>query len=336
MKILKVALVLLVTAGSVVACGSGSGSSTASSGGATKKLKVGVITATPIDQGSYDPAHYKAYKAEADQLGWDLTVAETIPYGQGEQTLTRFAQEGMDVIVSTDQGFEKSFLDVAAKYPNIKFVMASDLSTFNGLTNVTSYVFNTYDMGCLAGAAAALVSKSHLIGGLTGLPIPAAQQAFGGAGYCANLVVPGTTLKTVSINSFTDATKGNEVASAMFATGVDAVFGVLGSTTPGVITAARAANGKYIGWLVDESSAGPDVTATSVLFSFQLEWQEIAQAITSNNIEPKVHRLGIADGAITLAPFRLGLSALDSKMADLINSIKSGSVSVPQSPVPAS
>lgn len=333
MKTIRFALTLGITVATVAACGGGSSSNP--SGSSSQKIKIGVITATPIDQGSYDPAQYKAYKAVADKYGWQLTVAEAIPYGQGEQTLTRFAQEGMNVIASTDQGFEKSFLDVAAKYPNITFVMASDLSTFNGLSNVTSYVFNTYDMGCLAGASAALVSQSHKIGGLTGLPIPAALQAFGGAGYCANVAVPGATLKTASINSFTDASKGNEVAASVYATGVDAMFGILGSTTPGVLTATKAANGKYVGWLVDESSFGPEVTATSILYNFNRQWEAIAQAIMSHKIEPKVHRLGIAEGAITAAPFRLGYSSLDSKIEQLINSIKSGSITVPQSPAPA-
>jgi basic membrane protein A len=335
-RLLTLSLIAALMFGLLAGCSSSSNTASPSASGTTpgKKLKVGVITATPIDQGTYDPAHYKAYKAVADRLGWDLKVAEAIPYGEGEQTLTRFAEDGMDVIISTDQGFEQAFLNVAAKYPNIKFIMASDLSDTR-LPNVTAYVFNTYEMGCLAGAADALLSKSHIIGGLSGLPIPAALQAFGGAKYCADKVVPGTTLKIAYVNSFTDAALGNEVASSVFSQGADAIFGILGGTVPGVTTAAKAANGKYVGWLVDESSFGPDVVATSILFNFDKEWQEIADAITSNKIEPKVHRLGIADGAITVAPFRLGLSDLDKPMTDLVDSIKNGTVTVPETPVPA-
>lgn len=307
----------------------------AGDGGQAQGLQVGVMTAVPITVGTWEPAHNAAYTAVGEQYDWDITIAEAIPYGEAEQALSRFGDDGMDVVFVTDQGFEQSFLNVAELYPDTKFIMMSDLSETRDLPNVAAFTFDFYQVGCLAGAAAALVSETHEIGGISGEALPAALLSFGGGQFCAEEVAPGTTLNVDYTHDWVDSAKAGEVTSAMLADGNDAFFGLLGGTTPGVVSAITDGGGWYIGWLVDESSFGPEVTPTSVVVNFQQLYENAAAQLDEGALATEVHRGTIEDGTITVLPLGLGFEDRDADLQGLVESIKNGELELPGEPIAA-
>lgn len=322
----------LVAAMSVLvfaACGGGAENTPGGTSSPADQLQVGVLTATPINQGTWDPAHHAAYTALAKRNGWDVTIAEQVPYGEAAQALNRFGDQKSDVVFVTDQGFEKAMLDAAAKYPDTKFILMSNLSTTNGLPNVASYFIDWHEAGCLAGAAAALISKTHVIGAISGQPIPAATQAFGGARFCADEAVSGSEIKIQYVNDWIDTGKAREVADALAGQKADVFFGLLAGMVPGVTGAAKDHNGYYIGWLVDESKFGPEVTATNMTVNFTQLYEQAATAI-HGTFDAKIHQGTIQDGTITVQPYRLPEFAdKNSALQGLYDRIKSGQLKVP-------
>src|SRR4051812_2931690 len=113
-----VILAMAVVAAAVGAAFAGA----ASSAPAQAPLKVRVITATKVSQGTWDPSQYHAYSAIGKKQGWDLQIGEAIPYGQADQVLDRWGSDKVDIVFSTDNGFETHMLDAAAKYPDTLWV----------------------------------------------------------------------------------------------------------------------------------------------------------------------------------------------------------------------
>jgi len=116
-------------------------------------LDVRVITQTAVNQGTWDPQNYASYKAVADEMGWNLEIAEAVPYGEAEQVLTRWGNEGVDIVFSTDNGYQDSMLAAAAQFPDTDWVTMSDMSTTNDLPNVAAYTVDWCQLGFMQGVA---------------------------------------------------------------------------------------------------------------------------------------------------------------------------------------
>jgi len=322
MRMVRPRLTLLLLSVSIAACGGTPATS------ASKQIDVGVITTSPINQGTYDPAHYAAYSKVFAQYGWHLKLAEAVPYGQGPQTFDRFGSQGLPYVFVTDNGEAQAMLDAAKKYPNTKFIMMSDIDSTQGLPNVTAYTFNWYEIGYIAGVESALASKTHVIGGISGQPIPAALKVFGGARFGADQAVPGTTLKIQYVNDWADAAKAREVAGALLGQKADVLFGLLAGMESAVAQAVAAGNAQYIGWLVDESKLYP-VTTASVTVNFLSQYEAAAKMLSSGHFDASIHRGTIEGGIITYVPFNGSNASYDGTLQQFVNKVKSGQLTVP-------
>src|SRR5262245_43072351 len=96
-------------------------------------VKVRVVTVTPTNAGTWDPAQKAAYDAVFKANGWNSQVAEAVPYGKADQLFRQWGNDGVDVVFSTDNGFEDSLMAAAKKFPKTAWVMMSGLSSTQGL-----------------------------------------------------------------------------------------------------------------------------------------------------------------------------------------------------------
>src|SRR4051812_28490018 len=117
-----------------------------------KDVKVRVVTVTPTTAGTWDPAQRAAYDAVFKRNGWDEQVAEAVPYGKADQLFRQWGNDGVDVVFSTDNGFEDALLAAAKRFPKTAWVMMSGLSSTKGLPNVAGYTFDWCQLGYVQGA----------------------------------------------------------------------------------------------------------------------------------------------------------------------------------------
>jgi basic membrane protein A len=336
----------LVLAFAFAGCGGGkaadeSPASAASPAGgkSIQGLKVGYMTATPINAGSWDPTLWAAVTPVAKKYAWNVDLAESVPAAQAQQVLERFAANGSDLVFVTSQDYEKTMLAVAAENPDTKFLMMTDMSTTNDLPNVAAYAIDWHEFGFLGGAAAAAVSKSGKIGLIGGQPITPCLKAFGSAEAGAKEINPSATTHLQYINDWVDAAKAGQTAAAVLNSGADVTFSIAGGTVPGIMKTVSKAGDFAIGSYTDESEYAPKNVPTSVVIDWNAgALQSLVDSLTGDSFKAGITKLTVENGGLNVLPFKnvAGAEEKTSQMDSLLADIKSGKVKVPETSLEAS
>lgn len=300
-------------------------------GSAAERLRVRVVTVTPTTAGTWDPSHFRSYSAVAKRMNWNLQIAQALAYGKADQVFDRWGAEGVDIVFSTDNGFQNHMLTAAKKYPDTLWVTMSDLSTTRGLKNVGAYSVDWCQAGFAQGVVAGLLSKTHRIGAVGAIPILPAQRTLKGLQYGANLVSKGTKVDLKYSGDFIDAQKGQEAAKALMGGGADVIVAVTqGGISPQIAAAVQSAGKLYVGSYADETKFAPKATVTSAIFDFSLGYQRVAQAKLDGTFKPAIYHYGVKQGFIKLAkPFRLGHAGIQAKVDSYLTRLAAGKIKIP-------
>ena len=317
------------------ACGGSSESSEGGGGGSGEDdpIQVRVITVTPTNTGTWDPAQRASYDAAAEANGWELQTAEAVAYGDADQVLSQWGSEGVDVVFSTDNGYEESLLAAATQYPETAWVMMSALSTTNDLPNVGAYNFDWCEFGYLQGAIAGLVTSSGKVGGVASIDILPVQQAFAAQQLGAEAVRPGTEVIRQDTGDFIDVQKAQTVTAGLVGRGADVIVALAhGGVSPQVAAEAQSLGAYYVGSFMDESESAPEATAASVVIDFQEVYEEAVQSWTSGDFDASITTRGVAEGMITATPLAQGFEDRQSELDAVVEQLTNGEIDWPEGP----
>ena len=157
--------------------------------------------------------------------------------------LRRLAEEGVGLIVtSTAMLNQAQFEAIAADHPETRFV-GLDIPT-GKLPNVAYLNFEEQEGSFLAGAAAALRSRTGVIGFMGGLEAPVIWKFEAGFEAGARAVRPDIEIRTVYLRdrgpgSFRDPEQGLRVATRLYRDGADVVYHAAGGSGLGLFQAAH-------------------------------------------------------------------------------------------------
>ncbi|HEY0279039.1 MAG TPA: BMP family ABC transporter substrate-binding protein [Solirubrobacterales bacterium] len=343
--LLAVAALSLIVA--VAACGSTEGDSSSSaentspstntrsetksaSDTSSEGAVVRVITPSPVTAGTWDPSQYAAYSALAKENGWELQVAEAIPYGEASQVLNQWGEEKVDVVFSTDNGFEEYLLAAAEQYPETAFVMMSALASTKGLPNVAAYNFDWCEFGYVQGAAAAVISKDHTIGDVGSINILPVTQTLAGQEAGAAAVEPGTKILHKNSGDFTDSQKAATIAAGLIGEGADTVVALVqGAVSPQIASRAQSEGAYYVGSFGNEEKFAPKATVTSTVINFGQGYEQAVDGWMEGNFSPEIHTTGFKAGTIEQTPLTHGFEKDQSKLDEQIKKVEAGEVQWP-------
>lgn len=180
-----------------------------------------------------------------------------------------YADGGYDVVIGVGQELGDALGDAAAADPAVKFIGVDTAPgpTHDGTwaVNGESLFFAEDQQGYLAGALAALLSRSHNVGVVGGLQlVPQVESSVEGFLHGAAETVPGTTVEFAYTDSFTDPKQGGGAAMAMIAKGADVIFSTGSPTGDGALLAACKAGSLAIGSDTDQALSLPKASACLV------------------------------------------------------------------------
>lgn len=118
---------------------------------------------------SFNEAAFAGAQRWAEETGESFREIELQSEAQREQALRRFAEAGANPIVMAGFAFADALGQVAADYPDTKFVI---IDMVVDAPNVRSVVFNEHEGSYLVGMLAAKASKSGTVGFIGGMDIP--------------------------------------------------------------------------------------------------------------------------------------------------------------------
>jgi basic membrane protein A and related proteins len=237
----------------VAACGSsdsgssGGSSSQASGGGDGKQVKVGVlIPGFPKDGGFMESAAAGVNRAKSN-LGSQVKIQSITQVSSADmqQALTQLATSS-DLIVSIGGQTDEALRQVVKSFPDKKFVEVGGPP--DPLNNLAMYDPKQAEIAFVAGALAALSSKTGKVQFLAGVEIPpivnTANEFAKGAKYAKPSV---TVLPPGYTGDFEDVSKAKEAALAGIARGADVQYQILNTGLKGMLQAAHEKGTKVIG-----------------------------------------------------------------------------------------
>jgi basic membrane protein A len=155
--------------------------------------------------------------------------------------LARLARDGYTPIIGVGFLMSDAIATVAKRFPRTQFAIVDFANA--GLKgkpkNVLGLIFKEQEAGCLVGTAAALVSKSKILGSVGGIKIPPVDRFIAGYQFCAKRAVKGTRTLNGYSQDFVAQDKCKEVALNQINAGADVIFQVAGQCGLGALDAAK-------------------------------------------------------------------------------------------------
>jgi basic membrane protein A len=170
-----------------------------------------------------------------------------------------------DMVIAVGFLMSDTTAAVAKRFPNVKFGIVDVSAPFmkGKPKNVRGITFAEQEAGCLAGVAAATVSKTNVISSVGGLKIPPVDAFIAGYQFCAKRVKPSITTLNGYSQDFVDQAKCKEVALQQMGEESDVVFQVAGGCGLGAIQGAKEQKKWGIGVDTDQAFLGNHVLTSA-------------------------------------------------------------------------
>jgi basic membrane protein A and related proteins len=209
------------------------------------KVKVGFVYVGPIGDGGWTYEHDKGRLAVEAEFGdrVETVYVESVAEGpDSERVMTQMALEGADLIFTTSFGYMDPTINVAKKFPNVKFEHATGYKT---APNVSTYSARFYEGRAIQGLIAGRMTKTNTIGYIGSFPIPEVIRGINSAYIHAKKVNPDVEFKIVWVYTWFDPAKEADAAKVLIEQGADVILQHTDSTAP---LAAMAEAGNVIGF----------------------------------------------------------------------------------------
>lgn len=247
----------------------------------------------------------------------------------------RVAAEGADLVVTVGQEFASAVQTVAKEFPKVRFTAIEAEAVGE---NIQSIHFREQEGGYLAGVAAALKSRSGILGFVGGAPIPSVTRFLhgfiaGAHSVNSQLAVLTSMAPSTGADTFRDPYAGYAAAQSLMNQGADVIFAAAGATGLGAYQAVADRQRFSIGVDTDQTYLFPGSMLTSVVKHVDGVVEHAAATCHSRLWSSGFRDLGVADWSISLAlgPQNLSLMSADlqSRLEDIREGLVDGRVIIP-------
>ncbi len=293
-------------------------------------IKVGSMFSIPDppNAGGWDRAHYAGLMTLKEKYGWEVSVAENVPYPKTAETAVNYLDKGYDMIIFPDNGMIEAWKELAPQYPDKWMILTSMADELPDSPKAAAYAPDFYEYGNLIGIAAAKASKTGTIGLLGGSPIPVLETLFSGAIEGAKYVNPDAKVIVYWAGDWVDTAKHRELTALMNQNGADVIFTVTGPAAKGVYEAAESKGAKVIGYCADLYNDNPNAIMTSLLMDTPLLYSEVAENFKNGTLENKIYNMG--SKYFKFADFRGSIPEdVEKEILDLTEKFKNGEIEIP-------
>ena len=226
--------------------------------------KVGFVYVGPVGDGGWTYEHDQGRKAVEEAFGdkVETVYVENVPEGpDAERVMTQMALQGADLIFTTSFGYMDPTINVAAKFPNVKFEHATG---YKRADNVSTYSARFYEGRAVQGTIAGHMTKSNIVGYIGSYPIPEVVRGINSAYIHAKKVNPDVEFKIIWAFTWFDPAKEADAAKTLIDQGADVILQHTDSTAPQAV-AAEAGNVVTFGQASDMSEYAPFPRVSSII-----------------------------------------------------------------------
>ena len=294
---------------------------------------------------SFNDSAFRGLERAQRELGIQPHYHEPAEGADRETGLREYASRGYDLVIGVGFMFSDDIEKMAREFPDVKFACVDytvkagpDGEPLPLPDNLVGLKFREEEGSFLAGAAAALVSKTGTVGFVGGMDIPLIHKFEAGYRAGALHVRPSAEVLTgyagVTANAFKDPAKGKELANGMFDRGADVIFHASGTTGFGVFEAARERGTLAIGVDSDQWDEAPGTILTSMVKDVDVAVFGVIHDVTEHRFQGGVRELGLREDGVRIVRDERNRSLLpDSvwvRIEALGDSVAAGWIDVPR------
>jgi basic membrane protein A and related proteins len=299
------------------------------------QLKIGLV----LDKGgkddkSFNTSAYEGAMRAQKELGIELKYVEATDTNSLEVLHRNFAQKKYDLVIGIGFAQKDAIKKVSALFPQTSFALVDGEVDAK---NVRSLLFEEHEGAFLVGAAAAIKSKTGVVGFIGGMDIPLIRRFQKGYEAGVKYVNP----KAVVLNNYIGVTgeawnnpaKAKEMALAQIGQKADVIFHAAGASGSGLFDAAAEKKIFAIGVDSNQNWIKPGVVLTSMLKRVDVAVFDTIKSVYDKNFQAGIVRFGLknsgVDWALDSNNEKLWSASEKAKMEDIKNKIISKKIIVP-------
>ena len=282
-----------ILTGAVMALGLGATAAAAQD----DKTKVGFIYVGPIGDGGWTYEHDQGRLAIEEHFGEQVETVyqESVPEGaDATRAITQMALNGADLIFTTSFGFMEPTINVAKKFPNVKFEHATG---FKSAPNVSTYSARFYEGRAIQGHIAGKMTESNIVGYIASYPIPEVIRGINSAFIHARKANPDVQFKIIWAYTWFDPAKEADAATALIEQGADVILQHTDSTAPQA-AAEKAGNVISFGQASDMAEYKPRPRVSSIIDNWKPYYIARTQAVIDGTWDSQQTWDGIGPGMV--------------------------------------
>lgn len=240
---------------------------------AADAAKVGIlIPGSKSDKGWMESGYdglVAAQKKYGDKI--EVQMIENINYADMEQALTQLASAN-DLVIGVGGQTQAAVYKIARRMPDTKFSIVGG-NEGETRANVAGYDVKQAEIAFVAGAAAAMMSKTGGVSYVGGMEIPSIVNAGKEFGNGARYINPSIKYFENYTGDFDDVAKSKEATLAAISQGADIHYHILNLGLRGMEQAAKEKGTHIIGSYTDRCGTDPLYVAYSVTgVGFQVQY----------------------------------------------------------------
>ena len=238
-----------------------------------------------------------------------------------KDAMRSYAQKGYKLVFGHGFEYNAPAVEVAKDFPETVFVTSSGGGVAK---NVGAIRFNLEQGFYLAGAAAALSSKTGKVGLVGGPDVPSIRSTFKAFITGATAAKPGTSVLTI----FTG--KDNDVAAAKLATlslidsGADRIIHQANAAAQGVFDACKERGVYAFGANLDQNDNASGVILGSATINAEPAFLELARKVKDGTFNGSVVLMSMDSGAIGFTFNPKLISSLPAGVAARVEEMRKG------------
>ena len=274
--------------------------------GEKDKVKAGFVYVGPVgDHGwtyRHDIGRQDVEKHFGDKV--ETVYVENVPEGaDAERVMTQMALQGVDIIFATSFGYMEPVMNVAKKFPNIKFEHATGYKTS---PNAANYGLKLYQARHIQGLIAGMMTKTNKICYVASYPIPEVIREINTYYLGAKKMNPDVELKITWVFTWYNPGKERDAAKVMIDQGCDMVAQHTDSPAP--LIAAQEAGVHGFGQASDQIKFAPKAQLTATIDNWSPYYIAKIQALLDGTWETGAYFGDISECdatgcAVGMAPF---------------------------------
>ena len=325
----KILLILTLSLLFLISCGkTDTAKEDAKDGAAAEKsdIKVAIVYSVGgLGDHSFNDAAQRGLEKAKKELGIEYVGYEPKdPTSEAEGQLRTYAESGeYDLIIATGFMMKDALVTVANEFPEQKFAITDE--RVPELKNVASLTFKEHEGSFLAGALAAMMTKTNTVGFIGGAEAPLIQKFQAGYEQGAKYVNPDIKVLSVYIggtNAFHDPASAKARTEAVIGQGADIVYHASGSSGQGMFQAAKDKGIYAIGVDSNQDNLLPGTILTSMLKLVDVAVYDLVKDVKDDKFEGKIYEFGVKEGGVGLTDFEFTKDKIGEENIKKLDEIK--------------